>query len=98
MNKTLAKLNALCLINAQDVITRLYAESDKEIEKRFGSEENGLNIAMRYVELAEKANRIFLLGQLPVTMSISQPDNDGNRIVKKYEFTDAGNKTESIKE
>ena len=88
MNKALAELNALCLINAQDVIARLYPDSDKDIEKRYGTEEDGLNVAMKYIELAERANRIFFLGNLPTSIKISQPDKDGNRVFKVYEFAD----------
>ena len=88
MNKALAELNALCLINAQDIITRLYSDSDKDIERRYGTEEDGLNVAMKYIELAEIANRIFFLGNLPVSIEISQQDKDGNRIYKKYEFSE----------
>ena len=91
MNKALAELNALCLINAQDVIGRLYSDSDKDIEKRYGTEEDGLNVALKYIELAERANGIFLFGvNLPATMKISQPDKDGNRVYKTYEFADTG--------
>ena len=94
MNKALAELNALCLINAQDVITRLYADSDEDISIRYGTEEAGLDVAMKYIELAERANRIFFLGNLPVSIGISQPDKDGNRIYKKYEFADMGKEVE----
>lgn len=90
MNKALAELNALCLINAQDIITRLYSDSDKGIEKRYGTEEDGLNVAMKYIELAEKANRIFFSGNLPASIKISQPDKYGKRVFKKYEFADMG--------
>ena len=94
MNKALAELNALCLINAQDVITRLYSDSDKNIEKRYGTEEDGLNVAMKYIELAERANRIFFLGNLPSSIKISQSDKDGNKVFKVYEFSDMGKETE----
>lgn len=94
MNKALAELNALCIINAQDVITRLYADSDEDISIRYGTEESGLDVAMKYIELAERANRVFVLAQLPVTMKISQPDKDGNRIYKTYEFADMGKEAE----
>ena len=94
MNKELAKLNALCLINVQDIITRLYSDSDKDIEKRYGTEEDGLNVAMKYIELAERANRIFFLGNLPTSIKISQPDKDGNRVFKVYEFADMGKEAE----
>lgn len=94
MNKALAELNALCLINAQDVITRLYSDSDKDIESRYGTEEDGLNVAMKYIELAERANRIFFLGNLPTSIKISQPDKDGNRVFKVYKFADIGKETE----
>ena len=94
MNKALAELNALCLINAQDVITRLYADSDEDIAIRYGTEEAGLDVAMKYIELAERANRIFFLGNLPVSIKISQPDKNGNMVFKKYEFTDMGKEAE----
>ena len=94
MNKALAELNALCLINAQDVITRLYSDSDEDIESRYGTEEDGLNVAMKYIELAERANRIFFLGNLPTSIKISQPDKNGNRVFKKYEFADMGKEVE----
>lgn len=94
MNKALAELNALCLINAQDIIARLYSDSDSDIEKRYGTEEDGLNVAMKYIELAERANRIFFMGLLPTTMKISQPDKEGNRIYKIYEFADMGKDVE----
>ena len=88
MNKALAELNALCLINAQDVITRLYADSDEDISIRYGTEESGLDVAMKYIELAERANRIFFLGNLPVSIEISQPDKYGEKVFKKYEFSE----------
>ena len=94
MNKALAELNALCLINAQDVIGRLYSDSDKDIESRYRTEEDGLNVAMKYIELAERANRIFFLGNLPTSIKISQPDKDGSRIYKTYEFADMGKEEE----
>lgn len=88
MNKALAELNALCLINAQDIITRLYSDSDKDIEKRYGTEEDGLNVAMKYIELAERANEIFFLGNLPASIKISQQDKCGEKVFKKYEFSE----------
>lgn len=94
MNKALAELNALCLINAQDVIARLYEDSDEDISIRYGTEEDGLNVAMKYIELAERANRIFFLGNLPASIEISQPDKYGERVFKKYEFADMGKEAE----
>lgn len=88
MNKALAELNALCLINAQDVIGRLYSDTDKDIEERYGTEAEGIDVALKYIELAERATRIFFTGSLPSNIRISQPDKDGNRIYKTYEFAD----------
>ena len=88
MNKALAELNALCIANAQDVIGRLYSDTDKDIENRYETEENGVNVALKYIELAERANRMCIIGEFPTTMKISQPDKDGNRIFKEYVFSE----------
>ena len=87
MNKALAELNALCLANAQDIITRLYSDTDKDIEDRYETEENGLNVATKYIELAERASKLATIFPLPDTMKISQPTEDGSRVWKTYVFS-----------
>lgn len=94
MNKSLAELNGICLINALDVISRLYADSDKEIDDRYGTEKDGLEVALKYIELAERANRVFLIAPLPTSIKISQPDKNGNRIEKNYTFLERENQHE----
>ena len=88
MNKALARIKTIMFYKCTGRHYRLYADSDEDISIRYGTEESGLDVAMKYIELAERANRIFFLGNLPVSIEISQPDKYGEKVFKKYEFSE----------
>lgn len=86
MNKVLAEINAMALINCLDTIQRLYGDTDDAIKKRYGGEREGLDIAMDYLGLSRQAYNICGQGPLPDGLLISQPDTNGNRHDKKFVF------------
>lgn len=80
-------ITALALINVQDIFSFVLTAKDSEIEERYVTEERALAVAEKYMDIAEKAQRmetIFLHGW---SMTYSQPLKDSNdRVTKKAYF------------
>ena len=86
-------ITALALINVHDIFRFVLMAKDDEIEERYGTEERAIKIAEKYMEIAERAQRmqsIFLQGW---SMKYSQPIKDSDeRITKEAYFFDVKKK------
>lgn len=89
---------AWSLLNIRDIFDFVMTANDDEIVERYGSEENAVNIAEKYLEIGVKVRML----QFPIegwSMKYSQPikGKDGERITKEAVFytktgdEDAGN-------
>ena len=82
------EINALALINIQDIFRFTLTAKDSEIEDRYGSEETALQVAEKYLEIALKAQML----QFPIegwSMTYSMPIKDSeDRREYKAQFYD----------
>lgn len=83
---------AWSLLNIRDIFDFVMTANDDEIVERYGSEENAVNIAEKYLEIGVKVRML----QFPIegwSMKYSQPikGKDGERVTKEAVFyTKAG--------
>lgn len=81
-------IQALALINIQDIFQFVLTAKDEEIEKRYGDEETAIKIAEKYLDIALNIE-IFERGLAGWSMTYSQPITDSDdRITKKACFYD----------
>lgn len=78
-------IKALALINIQDIFRFMITAHDNEIEERYGTEEDGIMVAEKYLEIALKATLL----ESPLhgwSMTYSQPikNSDDRREYKAY--------------
>ena len=82
-------ITALALINVQDIFQFCLTAKDADIEERYGTEECAIRIAEKYMEIAEKAQRMETLFLKGWDMTFSQPFKDSDeRVTKKAYFYD----------
>ena len=80
-------ITALALINVQDIFSFVLTAKDSEIEERYGTEDRAIAVAEKYMEIAEKAQRMEVMFLSGWNMKYSQPVKDRDeRITKEAYF------------
>ena len=80
-------ITALALINVQDIFDFVLTAKDSEIEERYGTEDRAIAVAEKYMEIAEKAQRMEVIFLSGWSMKYSQPVKDSDeRITKEAYF------------
>ena len=88
-------IEALALINIQDIFWFTITATDKEIEDRYGSEARAIEVAEKYLEIAMRTSVLeYDLKGWSVTYSV--PIKDKNERIEKtaYFYDKADRKTE----
>ena len=84
---------ALALINVQDIYYFCLTAKDDEIEERYGTEERAIKVAEKYIEIAEKAQRMEVIFLKGWKTTFSQPIKDSDeRVTKTAYFYDVKEK------
>jgi len=90
---------ALALINIQDIFLFVLTAKDEEIEKRYGTEKEAIEIAEKYIEIATKA----MMLEYPLSgwyMEYSQPIAGSDERLKKtarfYDVKKEDDKNENL--
>ena len=92
-------IEALALINIQDIFRFTITATDKEIEDRYGSEARAIEVAEKYLEIAMRTSVLeYDLKGWSVTYSV--PIKDKNERIEKtaYFYDKADRKTENSSE
>ena len=90
-------ITALALINVQDIFNFVLTAKDDEIEERYGTEERAIKITERYIEIAERAQRMQMVFLQGWSMKYSQPIKDSDeRITKDAYFFDVKKKKKEV--
>lgn len=88
-------IKAWALLNIEDIFRFMITATDDEIEERYITEKNAVDIAEKYLNVAQQAHYL----QLDISgwsFKYSQPTIDGSRIDKEAFFSDRHEQGETV--